>query len=151
MSDVRELRDLYQEVILEHSKKPKNFRTIETANHKAEGFNPLCGDHFTVYVDVHDGAINDIGFQGSGCAISKASASMMTQMLKGKTEADAEGIFTKFHDLVTGHATGDGEGLGKLAVFAGVSEFPLRVKCATLAWHALRAALRGDQEAVSTE
>jgi len=150
MSDVRELRDLYQEVILEHSKKPKNFRSLETANHKAEGFNPLCGDHFTVYVDVKDGAINDIGFQGSGCAISKASASMMTQMLKGKTETEAEGIFTKFHDLVTGQAS-DGQDLGKLAVFAGVSEFPLRVKCATLAWHALRAALKGDQEAVSTE
>jgi nitrogen fixation NifU-like protein len=151
MSDVRELRDLYQEVILEHSKKPRNFRTIETANHKAEGFNPLCGDHFTIYVDVKDGAINDIGFQGSGCAISKASASMMTQMLKGKSETEAEGIFTKFHDLVTGHDGGDGQDLGKLAVFAGVSEFPLRVKCATLAWHALRAALKGDQEAVSTE
>ncbi|MGZ7053687.1 MAG: Fe-S cluster assembly sulfur transfer protein SufU [Candidatus Angelobacter sp.] len=146
-----ELRELYQEVILEHSKKPKNFRVLETANHKAEGFNPLCGDHFTVYVDVKDGAINDIGFQGSGCAISKASASMMTQMLKGKTETEAEGIFTRFHDLVTGHVEGDGQDLGKLAVFAGVSEFPLRVKCATLAWHALRAALKGDQDAVSTE
>jgi nitrogen fixation protein NifU and related proteins len=152
MADVRELRELYQEVILEHSKKPRNFRVLEMANHKAEGFNPLCGDHFTVYVDVKDGSISDIGFQGSGCAISKASASMMTQMLKGKTEAQAEGIFTKFHDLVTGHAaTADGQDLGKLAVFAGVSEFPLRVKCATLAWHALRAALKGDQEAVSTE
>ena len=150
MSDVRELRDLYQEVILEHSKKPKNFRVLETANHKAEGFNPLCGDHFTVYVDVKEGSITDIGFQGSGCAISKASASMMTQMLKGKSETEAEGIFSKFHDLVTGHGDGD-EGLGKLAVFAGVSEFPLRVKCATLAWHALRAALKGDQDAVSTE
>lgn len=151
MSDVRELRELYQEVILEHSKKPKNFRVLETANHRAEGFNPLCGDHFTVYVDVTDGSINDIGFQGSGCAISKASASMMTQMLKGKTETEAESIFTKFHDLVTGHAAEDGQELGKLAVFAGVSEFPLRVKCATLAWHALRAALKGEQEAVSTE
>ena len=151
MADVRELRDLYQEVILEHSKKPKNFRVLETANHQAEGFNPLCGDHFTIYVDVKDGAISDIGFQGSGCAISKASASMMTQMLKGKTEAEAESIFTRFHDLVTGHAESDGQGLGKLAVFAGVSEFPLRVKCATLAWHALRAALKGEQEAVSTE
>jgi nitrogen fixation NifU-like protein len=152
MADVRELRELYQEVILEHSKKPRNFHVLETANHKAEGFNPLCGDHFTLYVDVKDGAISDISFQGSGCAISKASASMMTQMLKGKTETEAEGIFTKFHDLVTGHAAAsDGQDLGKLAVFAGVSEFPLRVKCATLAWHALRAALRGDQEAVSTE
>jgi nitrogen fixation NifU-like protein len=124
---------------------------LDTANHKAEGFNPLCGDHFTVYLDLKDGAIHDVGFQGSGCAISKASASMMTQMLKGKTAAEAEDIFTRFHDLVTGHATGDGEDLGKLAVFAGVSEYPLRVKCATLAWHALRAALRGEEQAVSTE
>lgn len=146
-----QLRELYQEVILEHSKKPRNFHALENANHKAEGYNPLCGDHFTVYLDVKDGAINDIGFQGSGCAISKASASMMTQTLKGKTEAEADALFTKFHDLVTGHAEGDGQDLGKLAVFAGVSEFPLRVKCATLAWHALRAALRGDQEAISTE
>src|SRR5580765_1292722 len=146
-----ELRELYQELILEHSKKPRNYRVLDTANHKAEGFNPLCGDHFTVYVDVKNGAIQDVGFQGSGCAISKASASMMTQMLKGKTEAEAEDIFTRFHDLVTGHAGGDGEDLGKLAVFAGVSEFPLRVKCATLAWHALRAALRGEEQAVSTE
>jgi nitrogen fixation NifU-like protein len=146
-----QLRELYQEVILEHSKKPRNFRALETANHKAEGYNPLCGDHFTVYLDVQDGAIHDIGFQGSGCAISKASASMMTQTLKGKTAAEAEEVFTRFHDLVTGHAGGDGQDLGKLAVFAGVSEFPLRVKCATLAWHALRAALHGDQEAISTE
>ena len=146
-----ELRELYQEVILEHSKKPRNFRTLENANHKAEGFNPLCGDHFTVYVDVQDGAIKDIGFQGSGCAISKASASMMTQSLKGKSAAEAEELFSKFHDVVTGHAEGNEENLGKLAVFSGVSEFPLRVKCATLAWHAVRAALHGDQEAVSTE
>ena len=146
-----ELRELYQELILEHSKKPRNYRVLDTANHKAEGFNPLCGDHFTVYVDVKDGAIQDVGFQGSGCAISKASASMMTQMLKGKTEAEAEDIFTRFHDLVTGHAGGDEQDLGKLAVFAGVSEFPLRVKCATLAWHALRAALRGKEQSVSTE
>ena len=151
MADVRELRDLYQEVILEHSKKPRNYRVLESANHHAEGFNPLCGDHFTVYLDLKDGAIQDVGFQGSGCAISKASASMMTQMLKGKTADEAEDIFTKFHDLVTGHAVGNGEDLGKLAVFAGVSEFPLRVKCATLVWHALRAALRGEEQAVSTE
>jgi nitrogen fixation NifU-like protein len=146
-----ELRELYQEVILEHSKKPRNFRALENANHKAEGYNPLCGDHFTVYLDLKDGAINDIGFQGSGCAISKASASMMTQSLKGKTATEAEELFTKFHDVVTGQAAGTEENLGKLAVFAGVSEFPLRVKCATLAWHALRAALQGEQEAVSTE
>jgi nitrogen fixation NifU-like protein len=146
-----ELRELYQEVILEHSKKPRNFRALENANHKAEGYNPLCGDHFTVYLDLKDGAINDIGFQGSGCAISKASASMMTQSLKGKTATEAEELFTKFHDVVTGQAAGTEENLGKLAVFAGVSEFPLRVKCATLAWHALRAALQGEQVAVSTE
>jgi nitrogen fixation NifU-like protein len=146
-----ELRELYQEVILEHSKKPRNYRALATANHKAEGFNPLCGDHFTIYLDLQNGAIKDIGFQGSGCAISKASASMMTQSLKGKTAAEAEELFSKFHDVVTGHAVGDEENLGKLAVFAGVSEFPLRVKCATLAWHALRAALHGEQDAVSTE
>ena len=146
-----ELRELYQELILEHSRKPRNYRALESANHKAEGFNPLCGDHFTVYLDLEDGAIKDIGFHGSGCAISKASASMMTQTLKGKTAAEAEEVFTRFHDLVTGNGSGNEEGLGKLAVFAGVSEFPLRVKCATLAWHALRAALHGEQEAVSTE
>jgi len=146
-----ELRELYQEVILEHSKKPRNYRVPDTVNHKAEGYNPLCGDHFTVYLDVKDGAIHDVGFQGTGCAISKASASMMTQTLKGKTTTEAEAVFEKFHDLVTGQSDGGGEELGKLAVFAGVSEFPLRVKCATLAWHALRAALRGEQEAVSTE
>ena len=144
-----ELRELYQEVILEHSKHPRNYRALDAANHKAEGFNPLCGDHFTVYVDVQNGAIHDIAFQGAGCAISKASASMMTQSLKGKSQDEAEELFTKFHDLVTGNGTGDE--IGKLAVFSGVSEFPLRVKCATLAWHALRAALRGEKEAVSTE
>jgi nitrogen fixation NifU-like protein len=145
-----ELRDLYQEVILEHSRHPRNFRALDSANHRAEGYNPLCGDRFTVYVDVKDGSISDIAFQGSGCAISKASASMMTQTLKGKSESEAESMFTRFHDLVTGHGASTDE-LGKLAVFSGVSEFPLRVKCATLAWHALRAALRGEQEAVSTE
>jgi nitrogen fixation NifU-like protein len=144
-----ELRELYQEVILEHSKHPRNFRALDAANHKAEGFNPLCGDHFTVYVDVQDGAIHDITFQGAGCAISKASASMMTQSLKGKSQREAEELFTKFHDLVTGNGSGDE--IGKLAAFSGVSEFPLRVKCATLAWHALRAALKGEKEAVSTE
>ena len=145
-----ELRELYQEVILEHSKHPRNYRALDSANHKAEGFNPLCGDHYTVYVDVKDGTIHDLSFQGSGCAISKASASMMTQSLKGKSAGEAEELFTRFHDLVTGRG-GSGDAVGKLAVFAGVSEFPLRVKCATLAWHALRAALRGEEQAVSTE
>lgn len=145
-----ELRELYQEVILEHSKHPRNYRALESANHKAEGFNPLCGDHFTVYAEMKDGTIHDLSFQGTGCAISKASASMMTQSLKGKSESEAEELFTRFHELVTGRG-GSGDAVGKLAVFAGVSEFPLRVKCATLAWHALRAALRGEQQAVSTE
>jgi SUF system NifU family Fe-S assembly protein len=147
MSD---LRELYQEVILEHSKHPRNYRALQAANHKAEGYNPLCGDHYTVYVDVQDGSIRDISFEGTGCAISKASASMMTQSLKGKSAADAEALFGKFHELVTGRSE-TGDEVGKLAVFAGVSEFPLRVKCATLAWHALRAALNGQQAAVSTE
>ncbi|HTZ99837.1 MAG TPA: SUF system NifU family Fe-S cluster assembly protein [Candidatus Aquilonibacter sp.] len=151
MSD---LRDLYQDVILEHSKAPRNYREQPAANHKAEGFNPLCGDHFTIFITLDGDKIQDISFQGSGCAISKASASMMTQTLKGKTRAEAEQLFTRFHDLVTGHAEG-GAGseteLGKLEVFSGVSEFPVRVKCATLAWHTLNAALEGKQEAVTTE
>jgi nitrogen fixation NifU-like protein len=150
MADVRELRDLYQEVILEHSKKPRNYGVLPSANHKAEGFNPLCGDHYTIFVNLQGGAISEIAFQGAGCAISKASASMMTQALKGKSTEEAEAVFTRFHELVTGNS-GDTDALGKLAVFAGVSEFPLRVKCATLAWHAVRAALRGEEQAVSTE
>jgi len=147
-----DLRDLYQEVILEHSKAPRNFHTIAQADQKAEGFNPLCGDHFTVYLTVDGDAIQDIGFQGSGCAISKASASMMTQAVKGKSKAEAKKLFDRFHKLVTtGEANGDRSDLGKLAVFSGVSEFPVRVKCATLAWHTLQAALEGKQEKVSTE
>jgi nitrogen fixation NifU-like protein len=149
MSD---LRDLYQEVILEHSKAPRNYRVLPTADHKAEGYNPLCGDRFTIYLTLEGDAIRDISFQGSGCAISKASASMMTQSLKGKTRAEAEKLFERFHNLVTGHApAAEDPELGKLAVFSGVSEFPVRVKCATLAWHTLHAALEGKQEAVSTE
>ncbi|HEU5336184.1 MAG TPA: SUF system NifU family Fe-S cluster assembly protein [Terriglobales bacterium] len=147
-----DLRDLYQEVILEHSKQPRNYRELGDANHKAEGYNPLCGDHFTVYLKMEGDKIQDVSFQGSGCAISKASASMMTQSIKGKTMAEAEKIFESFHQLVTGAAEFDGgEELGKLAVFSGVSEFPVRVKCATLAWHTLHAALQGEQETISTE
>jgi len=148
-----DLRDLYQDVILEHSKAPRNFRELAAANHKAEGFNPLCGDRFTVYLDLEGDSIRDISFQGSGCAISKASASMMTQSLKGKTTAEAEKLFGRFHEMVTGHEPSEAEQaeLGKLTVFSGVSEFPVRVKCATLAWHTLHAALEGKQEAVSTE
>ncbi|HET7752016.1 MAG TPA: SUF system NifU family Fe-S cluster assembly protein [Terriglobales bacterium] len=147
-----DLRDLYQEVILEHSKQPRNYRELADADHKVEGYNPLCGDHFTVYLKMDGEKIQDVSFQGSGCAISKASASMMTQSVKGKTLAEAEKIFERFHKLVTGaEHNGNQEELGKLAVFSGVSEFPVRVKCATLAWHTLHAALEGKQEAVSTE
>ena len=148
-----DLRELYQEVILEHNKAPRNFRELETANHTAEGYNPLCGDHFTVYLNLDGDSIRDISFLGSGCAISKASASMMTQSLKGKTMAEAGKLFDQFHKLVTGRspANGNQAELGKLAVFSGVSEFPVRVKCATLAWHTLHAALDGKRETVSTE
>lgn len=147
-----DLRDLYQELILEHSRAPRNYRELKDADHKAEGYNPLCGDHFTVFVEMDGDWIRDVTFQGSGCAISKASASMMTQSLKGKTRAAAEEIFERFHKVVTGQAlNGNQEELGKLAVFSGVSEFPTRVKCATLAWHTLQAALEGKQGAVSTE
>ena len=149
-----ELRNLYQEVILDHNNKPRNFRKIEGANRTAEGYNPLCGDTVTLYLRVSGGgAIEDIGFQGSGCAISKASSSLMTSALKGKTPAEAQEIFKKFHAMVTsppGSAQDTG-GLGKLEVFSGVREFPARVKCATLVWHTLRAALDGKAETVSTE
>jgi nitrogen fixation NifU-like protein len=149
-----DLRELYQELVLEHSKAPRNYRELSHANHKAEGFNPLCGDHYTVYVDLDDeDSIRDISFQGSGCAISKASASLMTQTVKGKSRAEIEKLFESFHDMVTGETktNGDHSEMGKLSVFGGVSAYPARVKCATLAWHTLRAALKGAQEAVSTE
>lgn len=146
-----DLRDLYQEVVLEHSKAPRNYRELAAANHRAEGYNPVCGDHFIVYVDVDGDSIRDISFQGAGCAISKASASMMTQTVKGKTRAEAEKLFDAFRKLVTGQVNGNRTELGKLVVFSGVSEFPVRVKCATLAWHTLQAALEGKQETVSTE
>jgi nitrogen fixation protein NifU and related proteins len=149
-----DLRDLYQEVILEHSKAPRNYRELKSADHRAEGYNPLCGDRFTVYLEMDGDRIRDVSFQGSGCAISKASASMMTQTLKGKTRREAEELFERFHKVVTGQITasnGDQAELGKLAVFSGVSGFPMRVKCATLAWHTLQAALEGKQDAVSTE
>jgi nitrogen fixation protein NifU and related proteins len=148
MSD---LRELYQDVILEHSKAPRNYRELPLANHKAEGYNPLCGDHFTLYVDLEGDRVRDISFQGSGCAISKASASMLTQVVKGKTRAEAHELFDKFLQLVKGEGRGDRAELGKLAVFSGVCEFPVRVKCATLVWHTLEAALEGKQQAVSSE
>ena len=149
-----ELGDLYQEVILEHSKAPRNFRRPVSANHEAEGYNPLCGDRCTVYIDMDGDKINEIGFQGSGCAISRASASMMTQMVKGKTKSEAEQLFAQFHGLVTGKdETVQADDLGKMAVFGGVSKFPARVKCATLAWHTLQQALaeKNQHDPVSTE
>ena len=147
-----ELSDLYQEVILEHNKNPRNFREIETATRTADGNNPLCGDALRVYVEMEDELVKDVAFKGSGCAISKASASMMTQAVKGKSRAEAEVLFDEFHKMVTGEldAEADENRLGKLKIFAGVLEFPARVKCASLSWHTLHAALSGE-ETVSTE
>ena len=144
------LNDLYQEVILDHSKNPRNCNALPEANRKAEGYNPLCGDKVTVYLKLEDGIVQDISFEGVGCAISTASASLMTEVLKGKSVMEVEALFGSFHSLVTGKG-GEPEQLGKLAVFHGVSEFPVRVKCATLVWHTLKAALQEKQQAVSTE
>jgi len=150
MSD---LRDLYQELILDHTKKPRNFRKIEGVGSKADGHNPLCGDKITVFLMIDKGIVSDISFHGSGCAISTASASMMTESLKGKTIAEAKTLFRHFHKMLTGNSEGqvDSESLGKLVVFTGVKEFPVRVKCATLAWHTMNAALEHQEEPVSTE
>lgn len=145
-----ELSDLYQEVILDHNRQPRNFRAIKDADHHAEGFNPLCGDRCMVYLKIADGVVQDVSFEGSGCAISKASSSIMTTVVKGKKIEEIERLFGTFHDLVTGKE-GVEEDVGKLKVFAGVSEFPSRVKCASLAWHTLKAALEGKDEKVSTE
>jgi nitrogen fixation protein NifU and related proteins len=147
-----ELSELYQQVILDHNKKPRNFRKLESANHSAEGYNPLCGDQLTVYLNLEDDAVKDVSFEGSGCAISKAAASMMTQAVKGKKKQEAEKLFTEFHGMVTGELDEETtpNNLGHLKIFAGVREFPVRVKCATLAWHTMHAALN-NQELVSTE
>ena len=147
-----ELSELYQQVILDHNKKPRNFRKLETANHHAEGYNPLCGDHLTVFMNVEDDVVTDVGFEGSGCAISKASASMMTQAVKGKSREQAENLFKEFHSMVTGELDEETEenNLGNLRIFAGVREFPVRVKCATLPWHTMHAALN-KEERISTE
>jgi nitrogen fixation NifU-like protein len=147
------LQELYQEMILDHNRRPRNFRVIE-GGRKSEGYNPLCGDRLTVYLRVEDGRIQDASFQGSGCAISKASASLMTDSVKGKTLEEVEALFQRFHEMVTGgdreSQEGDGD-LGKLSVLEGVRQFPIRVKCATLPWHALRAAAESRSEVVSTE
>lgn len=146
-----ELRDLYQEVILDHNRRPRNFGTLPSANHQAEGYNPLCGDKVTVFLDLQDGRIQNVAFQGAGCAISTASASLMTEALKGKTAEEARELFHGFQELVTKGTGEDSEELGKLTVLAGVREFPMRVKCATLAWHTLLAALDEQSQPVSTE
>jgi nitrogen fixation NifU-like protein len=148
-----ELRELYQTTILDHNKQPRNFRVPEGANREAAGHNPLCGDRVVVHVRLDGDEVADVGFQGNGCAISTASASLMTQAVKGMRRDEVEQLFQRFHDLVTTDVSVDAEpdGVGKLAVFAGVREFPVRVKCATLAWHTLRAALAGEQQTVKTE
>lgn len=147
-----ELSDLYQEVILDHNKNPRNFREIADADKWADGNNPLCGDALRVYVDLEDDKVKDVAFKGSGCAISKASASMMTQVVKGKSKEEAETLFDEFHRMVLGTLDEEREenSLGKLKIFAGVREFPARVKCASLSWHTLNAALHGD-DSVTTE
>lgn len=148
-----DFRDLYQELILDHNKNPRNFRKLDDATHQAEGFNALCGDRYTIYLKVDDGIIKDVSFHGSGCAISKASASVMTLMIKGKTIQEAEKLFDKFHNVMMGKPIPDDSEdvlLGKLEAFTGVTEFPMRVKCATLSWHAMSAALH-EKEIVSSE
>lgn len=148
---ISDLRDLYQEVIIDHSRHPRNFGRLEQASHRAEGYNPLCGDQLKLYLKMDNGIIRDAGFEGAGCAISTASASLMTEALKGKSQAEAEALFAGFHTLLTADATEAAASLGKLGVLGGVREFPARVKCATLAWHTLNAALRDQRGIVSTE
>jgi len=145
-----DLAELYQQVILDHSKSPRNFHKLENANRTAQGHNPLCGDHYTIYARMEGEVVEDISFQGSGCAISKASASILTDALKGKTKAEVKALFDKVHEMVTSGKVNDGD-IGKLAVFAGVHKFPARVKCAILPWHAMVAAVEGRQEPVTTE
>lgn len=146
-------RDLYQEVILDHNRNPRNFGKLKNANHVVEGRNPLCGDHYTIYLIIEDDIVKDIKFDGAGCAISKASGSIMSTVLKGKSKKEAQKLFQVFHKVVTGEeqAISHLDQLGKLAAFAGVAEFPVRVKCATLPWHAMHSALEGEGEVVSTE
>jgi nitrogen fixation NifU-like protein len=148
-----ELQDLYQQIILDHNKNPRNYRELPNATRRVDGYNPLCGDHYTVFLELDGETIKDIGFTGNGCAISKASASVMSTTVKGKTREEAERYFDTFHRLVTGDTTGlSTDELGRLAAFSGVSEFPARVKCASLAWHTLRTALENEaKEVVTTE
>lgn len=149
MSD---LRELYQQVILDHNKNPRNFREMADATSAVDGYNPLCGDHYKIFLKMEDQTIREVSFTGSGCAISKASASVMSSTMKGKSKEEAEQLFETFHRLVTGDVSGlSAADLGRLAAFSGVSEFPARVKCATLAWHTLKSALEGKNDHVSTE
>ena len=147
MSD---LNDLYQEVILDHNRRPRNFHALADASHSAEGYNPLCGDRLTLYLKVDNGVVTDVSFEGAGCAISKASASLMTDAVKGKTVAEAQALFDRFHRMVTTPPEEPVEDLGKLSALAGVREFPVRVKCASLAWHTMKAAIANEQR-TSTE
>lgn len=145
-----DLKDLYQEIIVDHNRAPRNYGQLSDATHKAEGYNPLCGDKLTVYLKLEDGIVSAVAFEGSGCAISVASASLMTEQLKGKTEAEAEQMFDQFHKLVAEQDQPvDMQALGKLAALAGVREYPARVKCATLCWHTLHSALEGEQIATT--
>ena len=149
MSD---LRDLYQQIILDHNRNPRNYRELPDATKRVEGYNPLCGDHYTVFVNLDGDVIKEVTFTGNGCAISKSSASVMTTAVKGKRTEEAEKLFDTFHRLVTGEPAGLSEAeLGRLAAFSGVSEFPARVKCAMLAWHTMHSAVQGEQEVVTTE
>jgi nitrogen fixation NifU-like protein len=144
------VHELYQEIILDHSKRPRNFHKMEDATRKAEGYNPLCGDRLRLYIKMKDGVVEDVSFEGAGCAISTASASLMTESLKGKTKEEALALLERFHDLLTKESPVTAE-LGKLAVFCGVRDYPARVKCATLCWHTLKSALEGGAEKISTE
>ncbi|KAF3977296.1 MAG: SUF system NifU family Fe-S cluster assembly protein [Methylococcales symbiont of Iophon sp. n. MRB-2018] len=147
-----DLRDLYQEVIFDHNRNPRNFRVMENPDREVEGFNPLCGDRLTLFLKIQNNAISDASFQGSGCAISTASVSLMTEIVKGKTKNEAEELFQQFHAMTTGKDDQiDLKAIGKLAVLAGVREYPARVKCATLAWHTLDAALKNKEKSISTE
>lgn len=150
---MNELRALYQEVILDHNKSPRNFRVMDDATSVVEAYNPLCGDHYTIYMKMEGDVVKEVSFQGSGCAISKASASMMSTVMKGKTKDEAEQLFNQFHRLVIGEVrvNDNTDSLGKLIAFGGVSEFPARVKCAILAWHTLHSVLEGKTEQISTE
>lgn len=149
--NIAEIAELYRELIIDHSRRPRNFGRIKSPTHSAEGFNPLCGDRVYVYLTVDDGVLRDVRFEGDGCAISKASASLMTESVREKRLPEVEQLFERFHNLVTDRFGAESAGLGKLAAFSGVREFPVRVKCATLAWHTLLAALKKKDSVVSTE